>query len=312
MPPRDFTTFIQQNPKSPLIADAGLRPGHLPRRAQTISRGDQGPHPPGRASESFRSGAVAPRPRQDRHWTVRRSRFRFFAKLPRNPPRYAATDAAAKTRRGDILLDLAHAQQHAGQHADAAATFRSVLQENQWPELNETAQQHLVATLHFAGQYAESDQAAQQFQSAYPQSPNLASVLFYSAENAAAPAANAKPADLPALYDNAIKRYQLVITRYPEFSQVNHARFGLATAQYRLGKYPEAAAVFTTIPAAGAWGARSRPPTFWPIASSAPSPRTPTMHLAAGHSSNKARPPASSSANFWPPTRTIPSPPTPC
>lgn len=244
-----YTTFIQQNPKSPLIADAGLRLGicrvelkQFPEAAKVLTPLADHPSLSDQANWHLGRAKVAASQFAEAIPLLRKASEKAVAVSP--------NDASAKARRGEILLDLAHAQQHAGQHADASATLRSVLKEGQWPDLAESAHQRLVAALHFAGQYGESDQSAQQFQAAYPHSPNLASVLFYSAENASIPAQSAKPDAAPALYDNAIKRYHSVIGKYPEFPQVNQARFGLASAHYRLGQYPQAAAVFTTIPAA--------------------------------------------------------------
>ena len=60
----------------------------------------------------------------------------------------------------------------------------------------------------------------------------------------------ADPAQAVRVYPEAVRRYQAVVEKYPEFQHVNQARFGLAGAHYAAGKYPEAAAVYSVIPAA--------------------------------------------------------------
>src|SRR5262249_39780057 len=52
------------------------------------------------------------------------------------------------------------------------------------------------------------------------------------------------------LNDESIKRYQVLVDRFPEHPQVNLARYGLALGQYRKGNIEKARELFEGIPAA--------------------------------------------------------------
>ncbi|MBI1901184.1 MAG: tetratricopeptide repeat protein [Planctomycetia bacterium] len=167
----------------------------------------------------------------------------------------SAADPEAKLRRSETLLELADAQQSAKQFNEAAGTFQNVVNEKVAPEHVEAAMQRLCTTLHLAGKFPESDNACRQFVQAYPQSPLLAPVLFRYAENAFAVAQAAatnpnfpnKEQQLPALFGEAIKRYQDLLAKFPEFEYAGLARNGLGTSLYRLGKFADAASVFLAI-----------------------------------------------------------------
>ncbi|MCY3023715.1 MAG: tetratricopeptide repeat protein, partial [Planctomycetota bacterium] len=47
-------------------------------------------------------------------------------------------------------------------------------------------------------------------------------------------------AEVDKMFDQAIGRYQRLLTKYPEFTYANLARYGLATAQYQRGLYADA------------------------------------------------------------------------
>ncbi|HEX8914829.1 MAG TPA: tetratricopeptide repeat protein, partial [Humisphaera sp.] len=81
----------------------------------------------------------------------------------------------------------------------------------------------------------------------------LPAVLFRAGENAfLAAAALDKPDgnkdERDRLYNLAVVRYGRLVEKYPEFAQVNLAKFGLAQSYYRLGKFPQAVATLVTIP----------------------------------------------------------------
>ncbi len=65
---------------------------------------------------------------------------------------------------------------------------------------------------------------------------------------AANPNLGNRDAELARLFGDAIKRYQAIVDRFPEFESVAVAKQGIALSLYRLGKYEEAAAIFADIP----------------------------------------------------------------
>ena len=174
----------------------------------------------------------------------------------------AAAEPEAKVRRGDILIEIGDAQQLIKLYRDAAATYQKALTENNNPPRAEEAMQRQATALHLAGQYKESDEVCARFEQAYPKSPLLPAVWFREAENACltAMAAAADPnmknrrAEVDKLFDDAIARYQRLIQKFPEFNYIQHARYGLATAQYQRGQYGPALAALTAIPDADRLG----------------------------------------------------------
>jgi cellulose synthase operon protein C len=167
------------------------------------------------------------------------------------------TDPDAKARKGDILIELADTQQLVRLYKEAAATYNQVLNEKLLPARDEEANQRVATALHLAGDYIESDKVCVRFVQAYPKSTLLPAIQFRAAENAyfTALAAEKNPnlpnkaAELPKLFDEAAKRYQLVVERYPEFTYANLARYGLAMTFYRKGDIEKTRAILETIPA---------------------------------------------------------------
>lgn len=167
-----------------------------------------------------------------------------------------ATDPEARERRGDILLETADLQQLLKRSKEAASVYNQILAEKLLPEREEEVAQRLVTALHLAGDYNESDKAAQRFQEMFPKSTLRAAVLFRYAENATFrllaaekdPKLPERAKTLAALRDEAVKRLQLVIDKYPEFAHVNLARFSLGLTHYRMGDLEKARATFAAIP----------------------------------------------------------------
>jgi TolA-binding protein len=166
--------------------------------------------------------------------------------------------AEVKSRRGLIMLELSDVQQLALAHKDAATTLNQLLQEKLLPQREEEIYERQVAALHLAGDYAGSDAVCVKFRDTFPKSTLLPAVLFRHAENAAfAALAAEKNVQLPdrvntlaKLNEETIKRYQVLIDRFPEHPQVNLARYGLAMGHYRKGDVEKASTLFEGIPAA--------------------------------------------------------------
>lgn len=169
------------------------------------------------------------------------------------------SDPEAKVRRGEILLELADTQQLAKQSKEAAATYLQVLNEKVLPQRDEEVLQRHITALHLAGDYNGSDQACDRFLKTHPKSSLLPAILFRHAENAyfaglavekSPPNAPNRAQELAKWNDEAAKRYQVVIEKYPEFMYVHVARYGLGMIRYRKGEFDKARDILQTIPAA--------------------------------------------------------------
>ncbi len=174
----------------------------------------------------------------------------------------AATDPAAKDRRGEILMELADTQQLAKQYKEAADTYQAVIQDPANAGRVEEASQRQTVALHLAGMYPQSDDACRRFEASFPRGTLLPAVWFRAAENAffVAKAADANP-NLPdrvnqlrRLYGEAVGRYEQVIRQSPDFQYVNLARYALATIHYRQQRYEEAVAALSAVPDADRTG----------------------------------------------------------
>ena len=181
-----------------------------------------------------------------------------FRKAADRANQLAASDPDAKTRRGEILLELADAQQLGKQFGDAVTTYNQILNEKLLPPREEEVVQDLAAALHLAGNYAESDKICERFRTSYPASPLLPAVLFRYAENAyfsalaaeKLPNAADRQRETAKWLDETIKRYQAVVDKYPDSPNVNLARYGLGVAYYHKGDLEKARTLLEAIPPA--------------------------------------------------------------
>jgi TolA-binding protein len=167
-------------------------------------------------------------------------------------------DPEARTRRGEIFLELADQMQHLKQYREAAGVYSGLINEKAIPDRMEEIGQRLITALHLAGEFNESDKAAQVFAEKHPQSTLLPAVLFVQAENSYFRMLNAeknqnkeeRARDLPKLQEETITRLKKVIEKYPEFAKVQLARYGLGLTHYRMGELEKARAALNDIPAA--------------------------------------------------------------
>jgi TolA-binding protein len=172
------------------------------------------------------------------------------------------TNPDAKLRRAEILLELGDTQQTARLYKDAVNTYHQILNEKILPEREEEVLQSQITALHLASDFAESDKACQRFMQTFPKSTLMPDVLFRHAENVYFTALAAEKnvnlpnsaTELPKLFDEASKRYQVVVDKYPEFVHVGLARYGLALASYRKGDVEKAKDILEAIPAADRTG----------------------------------------------------------
>jgi TolA-binding protein len=174
----------------------------------------------------------------------------------------AQSEPEAKTRRAEMLLELADTHQLAKQYREAAGTYEQILNEKGLPARTEELTQRLITALHLAGDFPRSDQVANQFLNQYPESPLRVPVLFRLAENAyfaalAAERKNEGPSRQPELsrmFDEAGRRYAAVIEKGGEFERLSMARYGLAMCHFKKGEFDKAKAALEQIPNADRTG----------------------------------------------------------
>ena len=189
-----LTAFVQQFPTSPLVAEAQLRQGFCQVQLKQFADAQKTLTPladkePRLADQCLlwiakaQIGAADPNnaPAYDQALKTAQNTFRKAADRAKN---LANADPEARTRRGEILLELADAQQLTKQYKDAAGTYNQILNEKLLPQREEEMVQDLAAAQHLAGDYAESDKVCDRFRTSYPKSPLLPAVLFRYAENA--------------------------------------------------------------------------------------------------------------------------------
>jgi TolA-binding protein len=268
-----LNTFRQQFPTSPLAAEAQLRQGFCQVQLKQFADAqktlqplaDKDPHLAdqaifwiGKAQAGAAETAGNPQQREQGLKTA----LDTLRKAADRAGQMAATDPGAKARRGEILLELADTQQLINQHKEAAATYTQILDGKLLTGRDEEVLQHLAAALHLAGDFAGSDKVCQRFREAYPKSVLTPAILFRHAENAYFAALAAEKLTNPAertkevnrQSDEAIKRYQALLDKYPEFAHANLARYGLAMAYYRKGDLDKAKERLETIAAADRTG----------------------------------------------------------
>jgi TolA-binding protein len=263
-----FNALAPQCPPGPLADEIRLRQGYcflqvrnFPEALKVLQPLQNHPQLADRAMWWFaraQAGAADPNNAQAQEQALRAA-AETLARAADRAGQLAANDPDAKTRRGDILLELGDTQQLAKLYREAAATYQKALAENASPDRAEEAMQRQATALHLAGQYKESDEVCRKFEQAYPKSTLLAAVWFRAAENACLAAVAASPLPLregagggrrpeqDKLLDEAITRYRRVLGKYPDFAYANLARYGLATAQYHKGQLNEAITTLSAI-----------------------------------------------------------------
>jgi TolA-binding protein len=170
----------------------------------------------------------------------------------------AGTDPRARHRRGEILAEMAETQQLARLYKDAAATYNTVLNDKLLPAREDEMLLDLATAQQLAGDYAESEKVCARFRERFAASTLMPAVQFRHAENAAFLALSAEkirnPADrareMTKHNDEAIKRYTALIERYPEYTHVQLARHGLGMVYYRKNDLEKAQKMLEAIPAA--------------------------------------------------------------
>jgi TolA-binding protein len=263
-----LNAFAQQAPQSPLASEARLRIGFCQVQLKQFAEAQKTLQPladkePRLADQALlwiakaQAGAADPANRPAYLQALKTS-LETLRKAADRAAQAVNNDPTAKTRRGEILLEIADTQQLAEQYRDAVNTYQQILNDKLNPAREEEVLQHLVTALHWAGDYNEADKLCQRFQEQYPKSVLLPAVLFRHAENAyfsslaAAKLPNPEERkDKTTLWtDLAIERYQVVIRQYPEFAHINLARYGLGMAYYHKNDLEKAKEALQAIAAA--------------------------------------------------------------
>jgi TolA-binding protein len=262
-----FTEMMKAEPRSPLVPEAQLRLGfcqvHLheyPQALQTLQPlADREPRLAGQALfwiAKAKLGAAPDPTNRPAYEKAVRDALDTFRKAADKAGQ--GDDPQARQRRGEILLEIGDALQKLQQYRDAAQTYNQILNDKLLPNREEEVTYRQVTALQLAGDYNESDNIGNRFAAAHPKSSLLAAVLFRLAENSyfrglAAEKAGKRDEFLKSL-DDTIKRYQVVVTRFPEFGRVNLARYGIALACYRKGDLAKAKEALEAIPQADRTG----------------------------------------------------------
>ena len=259
-----FTAFVTLFPAHPLIDEAKLRQGfcfvqarNFPEAVKVLQPLQNHPQLGDRAMGWFaRSQVGAGDPNNAPAFDpIAKGAIDIFGKAAEKAKAFGPSDSDAKDRRGDLLLEMGDTQQAARMYKEAAVTYDKVCAEFGTSERAEMALERQVTALHLAGLYKESDDLCQKFEQTYPKSMLLAAVLFRGADNACLsamaaandPKANENRAAWEKKFDEAIGRYQRLLAKYPEYSYVNLARYGLGTAQYKRGLPADAHATLYAI-----------------------------------------------------------------
>jgi TolA-binding protein len=164
-------------------------------------------------------------------------------------------DPEARGRRAEILLEIADQLQHIKQGKEAAAIYNQLLAEKALPERTEEVTHRLALALHVAGDYSQSDQVCERFRTQFPQSPLMPAVLFCAAENSffrivaleKTVSALDRDKQVPPLFEEAIKRFSALVSKYPEYPKINLARYSLGLTLYRKGTLDKAYQVLSEI-----------------------------------------------------------------
>jgi TolA-binding protein len=258
-----FASFAQAYPQSPLLAEAQLRQGFCQVELRQYTEAQKTLDPLTKhatlADQALlwiaRAQVGAADPNQAQPYTQALNGAMDRLKQASDKAQQAiAQEPEAKRRKADVLVELADVQQLAKQFASAVTTYQQVIKENYAADRTEEILQRLATAMHLAGQYDPSDQMCESFKQTYPKSTLLPAMLFRSAENAYVRAAAIEP-DVPRSknpepvrwFGEAIKRYEAVIDKYPEFVYVPLARYRQGLAHYRLGQNAEAIAALAKI-----------------------------------------------------------------
>ncbi|MFO0967192.1 MAG: tetratricopeptide repeat protein [Gemmataceae bacterium] len=204
------------------------------------------------------AGAPDPVAQKDNYQKAMSQALSTFRQAADRAQKIIDADPEARLRKGQIMLEIADTQQLLKQHREAAGAYGQILNEKLLPDRVEETWERMIQALHLAGDFNESDNQATKFLAAFPKSPLAPEVGFLQAENSyfrgLAAEKNPNPAErtkeVARWNDEAIKRLEGVIERFPEFPKINVARYTLGLTYHRKGDFEKAQQALDAIPQA--------------------------------------------------------------
>jgi TolA-binding protein len=263
----NFQAFVQQFPASPMVPEAQLRQGFCQVQLRQFDEALKVLQPVADKAERLNDQALfwIARAQAGKADPANAAAFEAalntaigtFQRAADRSNQLVASDPPAKARRGEALIEMADTYQRIKKYREAAGVYNQVLGDKLLPARDEEVTLSLVTAWQLTPEYNEADKACLKFRDSYPRSPLLPAALFRYAENAYFQAlaaekiadAGQRVKEVARLNDEAMKRYQVVVEKYPEFPQVQVARFGIAMALYRKGEWDKARAALEAIPA---------------------------------------------------------------
>ena len=151
-------------------------------------------------------------------------------------------DRFALARRAEAMRESAEVHERLGQFTEAADLYAQMCADRVASGHDEEWLQREVTARTLAGDPAASEKLAALFEQTYPRSVLTPEVILRRGENASLLADKAAPAE-------AVRRFRLVLDKYPEFEHAQNARFSLAWLFYRQGDYDKTRSLLEEIPA---------------------------------------------------------------
>ena len=266
-----FQAFAKDFPASALLPDAALRVGFCLVQLKQYEEAGKALAPlvdkfPKLADQSMYwlaksqvgiANAADPNNPADRETKLKIAQDTFRKAADKANQLAQQGDPDARTRRGEMLLELGDTLQLSKQFAPAVQVFEQVWNEQLLPERRrEEALQRLACGFGLANNLDRSDQLCNEFKVKYPQSTLSPAVIFRIAENSYARAQEvAKSTDVNRAperkqkFDETAKKFLEVVEKYPEFERVQYARYGIGVCLSQNGDLDGAAKILDAIPA---------------------------------------------------------------
>ena len=258
-----FQAFAKEYAASPLKDDAALRVGFCLVQTKSFDEAAKVLQPltgvPRLADQAFywlgkaQSGVAQNAEKPDQRQQGFAAAVNSLRTAADRAGQLAGNDPGAKTRRGEIMLELADTHLLAKQAREAAGTYEAVWNEKSLPARQEEILQRMIAAFSLAGDLPASDSRIAAFKQQFPQSTLMPLVLFRGAENAFARAEGLKKqnnhAEAKKAFAEAATKYAEVVAKFPEFDRVGRAKFGVGLCHVAVEDWEKAAATMESIAA---------------------------------------------------------------